>query len=382
MVPIFKIWLWHIIILLVFPFIGYADTILLKNGDQLNGKIQSDYVTVMGAYGQIAIQKDFCKKLLMTPDQFPQGSVQTVNNDELNGRILNREFQIERVDGELETIDLQLIEALYLDFSGSTYRAVTTIFTMTDGSRISGKVITPEITIYTDYLVATHAVDEINRIDFGAATGGVQLLLTTGDRIDGKLSPDQFVIKPDSFGQLAIDQADIKSIQFNSRKMLVRQFSGNATAETITASQARETSLPDEDKDGIPDGSDSCPRTPLGAKIDGRGCWIIPIVLFEFDSDQIKPAYAAQLNQVSTTLMRNPTVKIEIRGGTDNVGSSEHNQTLSENRAQAVKLFLVQSGVEAERLSTVGYGSSRNTASNQSPEGRALNRRVDFRVVK
>jgi outer membrane protein OmpA-like peptidoglycan-associated protein len=300
----------------------------------------------------------------------------------LNGRILNREFQIERVDGELETIDLQLIEALYLDFSGSTYPAVTTIFTMTDGSRISGKVITPEITIYTDYLVATHAVDEINRIDFGAATGGVQLLLTTGDRIDGKLSPDQFVIKPDSFGQLAIDQADIKSIQFNSRKMLVRQFSGNATAETITASQARETSLPDEDKDGIPDGSDSCPRTPLGAKIDGRGCWIIPIVLFEFDSDQIKPAYAAQLNQVSTTLMRNPTVKIEIRGGTDNVGSSEHNQTLSENRAQAVKLFLVQSGVEAERLSTVGYGSRRNTASNQSPEGRALNRRVDFRVVK
>jgi outer membrane protein OmpA-like peptidoglycan-associated protein len=80
--------------------------------------------------------------------------------------------------------------------------------------------------------------------------------------------------------------------------------------------------------------------------------------------------------------MRNPTVKIEIRGGTDNVGSSEHNQTLSENRAQAVKLFLVQSGVEAERLSTVGYGSRRNTASNQSPEGRALNRRVDFRVVK
>ncbi len=381
MIPFFKIWLRHIIFCFLFAGIGYADTILLKNGDRINGKIQNRYVTVMCSFGQIAVQKDFCKSLLMTSGQLPHGSVQTVNNDHLNGSILNRKFQIERTDGELETIDLKRIEALYVDFSGPTYRSLTTIFTTIDGSRISGKLITPEVAVYTDYMAATHAADEINRMDFTSASGVVKLLLNSGDRIEGKLSPGQFVIKPDSFAQIEVDQAYIKSVQFNSRKLLVKQFSDNAAAETGPVSLRRETSSPDGDEDGISDPSDQCPQTPSGAKVDQMGCWIIPSILFEFDSYQIKPAYVAELNQVSTTLKHNSTVKIEIRGSTDNIGSPAHNQILSENRARAVKHYLVQSGIEAERLSTVGYGSRRNAASNASQQGRAMNRRVDFRVI-
>ncbi len=382
MIPFFKIWLQHLMVCFLFAGIGYADTILLRNGDQINGKIQNQSAAVMSSYGQIVVQKDFCKSLLMTSGQLLNGSIQTVNNDHLNGRILNREFQIERTNGDIEAIDLKLIEALYFDFSGPTFPSLTTIFTMIDGSRISGKLITPEVAVYTDYMAATHAADEINRIDFTAESGVATLLLTSGDRIEGKLSPDQFMIEPDSFAQIEVDQAYIKSIQFNSRKMLVKQFSASGSAETVPLSPDWETSQPDEDKDGISDLSDSCPQTPLGVKVDQSGCWIIPVVLFEFDSYQIKPTYITELNQVATALKHNPTVKIEIRGSTDDVGSPAHNQILSENRAKAVKRYLVQSGIEAERLSTIGYGARRNASSNASPEGRALNRRVDFRVLK
>jgi outer membrane protein OmpA-like peptidoglycan-associated protein len=369
-------------IIFIFAGIGNADTVRLRNGDQLGGKIQNQYLVMQSSFGQIVVQKDFYKSLTMDSKDLLTGSVQTINNDHLNGTVLNREIQIERADGNIVTIDMKLIEALYVNFSGPSHQALTTIFTMTDGSRISGKLINPEIEVHTDYMTATHKADEINRIDFAAAAGGARLLLSSGDIIEGRLSPDQLVIKPDSFLQIEVDQTHIRSIQFNSRKMLVKEFSDITAAETAAISGLRETSAPDEDHDGISDLSDKCPQTPTGAEVDQKGCWILQTILFDFDSYKIKPQYFPELDKVSATLKKNPTIKIEIRGSTDNIGSTPHNQTLSENRARAVKNYLMQSGIDDERLLPVGYGSKRKVASNESPEGRALNRRVDFFVMK
>jgi OOP family OmpA-OmpF porin len=87
------------------------------------------------------------------------------------------------------------------------------------------------------------------------------------------------------------------------------------------------------------------------------------------------------LDGVVAVLKRNPTLRVEIQGHTDNIGSEASNRKLSENRARAVMEYLVKKGVEAERLSAAGYGSSRPIASNDTLEGRARNRRVELTPV-
>jgi OOP family OmpA-OmpF porin len=77
----------------------------------------------------------------------------------------------------------------------------------------------------------------------------------------------------------------------------------------------------------------------------------------------------------------NPAIKIQIEGHTDNVGSTGANQKLSEQRADAVKRFLISKGVEASRISTVGYGASKPINDNKSAQGKAFNRRIEFKVL-
>ena len=76
-----------------------------------------------------------------------------------------------------------------------------------------------------------------------------------------------------------------------------------------------------------------------------------------------------------------PAFRIEIEGHTDSEGTDERNQRLSDRRAKAVADFLTRAGVEASRLSTVGYGASRPIADNDTEDGRARNRRIEF-IVK
>jgi outer membrane protein OmpA-like peptidoglycan-associated protein len=75
-----------------------------------------------------------------------------------------------------------------------------------------------------------------------------------------------------------------------------------------------------------------------------------------------------------------PSFKIQIEGHTDSEGTDERNQRLSNRRAQAVADFLAQSGVDPQRMTTVGYGATKPIADNATPEGRAKNRRIEFTV--
>jgi OOP family OmpA-OmpF porin len=75
-------------------------------------------------------------------------------------------------------------------------------------------------------------------------------------------------------------------------------------------------------------------------------------------------------------------VNVEIEGYTDYIGTAEYNQQLSEERAQTVKNYLVSQGIAADRLSTVGYGKGNPIANNETEEGRAMNRRIVFRIIK
>jgi len=102
-------------------------------------------------------------------------------------------------------------------------------------------------------------------------------------------------------------------------------------------------------------------------------------ILFDVGSDQIRAESTPTLKSISDMLTAHPGLKLMIEGHTDNVGSSQSNQTLSERRAAAVKQYLVSvSHIDAARLSTKGYGASKPIAPNTTPEGRQENRRVEL----
>jgi len=101
-------------------------------------------------------------------------------------------------------------------------------------------------------------------------------------------------------------------------------------------------------------------------------------VLFDFNKSTLQPASDAALQPVANLMAADKTLKLEVQGHTDNVGSDAYNQTLSEARAKAVVTWLTQHGVAANRLTAKGYGKTKPVADNGSDEGRAKNRRVEI----
>lgn len=105
-------------------------------------------------------------------------------------------------------------------------------------------------------------------------------------------------------------------------------------------------------------------------------------IYFDFDKTTLKKESYEELAKVIDFLKRNPTVEIEIAGHTDSKGSDEYNQKLSQGRTQAVVDYLISQGISARRLLATGYGESKPVDTNETEEGRAKNRRVEFTVLK
>lgn len=101
-------------------------------------------------------------------------------------------------------------------------------------------------------------------------------------------------------------------------------------------------------------------------------------ILFDVDKATIKPESMGTINQIFNVLQKNSSLKYEIDGHTDNSGTSAHNLTLSQQRADAVKTQLVSMGIDASRLTTKGLGDTKPIDKNDTPEGKANNRRVEF----
>jgi OOP family OmpA-OmpF porin len=134
----------------------------------------------------------------------------------------------------------------------------------------------------------------------------------------------------------------------------------------------------DEDGDTICDDVDKCPGTPKGAKVNQFGCWVLGDVLFDFDKSNIKPEYYGFLDEAARVFEMNPGLKVEVQGNTDNIGTAKYNMGLSLRRANAVLNYLVNKGVAKSRLMARGFGFTRPVATNDTAEGRSLNRRVEL----
>jgi OOP family OmpA-OmpF porin len=138
----------------------------------------------------------------------------------------------------------------------------------------------------------------------------------------------------------------------------------------------------DRDGDGVFDDIDECPDTPLGAIVDVRGCWVVKGVQFDYKKWDVKPQFNSNLDNIENILKNNPGLNIRIEGHTDDVGSMKYNIGLSGKRAQAIKDYLVDKGIDSSRITTKGLGYSQPIAGNETPEGRALNRRAEIIPVK
>lgn len=149
---------------------------------------------------------------------------------------------------------------------------------------------------------------------------------------------------------------------------------------------------PDTDKDGVLDKDDECPE--VAGPASNKGCPEVTeevqktlneyakTILFDTGKASIKPQSAAVLEQIVSVLNQYPNSKFTIEGHTDSTGNKAKNLTLSQERADAVRLYLVQRGVSDTRLSAKGYGVEKPIASNKNAKGRALNRRVEINLVK
>jgi len=149
---------------------------------------------------------------------------------------------------------------------------------------------------------------------------------------------------------------------------------------------------PDNDKDTVLDLKDQCPNEVGSTTQEPLGCPTKPSLVvvtdcevkitqqihFEFNKDIIRPESFPVLDAVVDVLTKNPDIKIEVQGHTDNKGTAQYNKGLSNRRAASVMKYLASHGTPSDRLTSFGYGFDRPIVPNTTPQNRALNRRVQF----
>jgi outer membrane protein OmpA-like peptidoglycan-associated protein/Mg-chelatase subunit ChlD len=141
---------------------------------------------------------------------------------------------------------------------------------------------------------------------------------------------------------------------------------------------AASAAVADTDGDGVVDAKDACPGTPLGAEVFADGCWAPPTIYFGSGSFALPANFEPKVDSVYQVLEQNPDMKVRIDGYTDATGPKALNEKLSAQRSRAVSLLLEQKGIGRDRISVRNLGESNSPYSNDSPEDRAANRRVEF----
>jgi outer membrane protein OmpA-like peptidoglycan-associated protein len=384
---------------LICPTLGQADFVYIKNGDKIFGTIQNPTFSVQTPYGRVSIKNALLKSIDYKDKPIGRWTIETINNDRFSGILLNESIQFIEEDGQERALGREEFQRIRREIREPSYPITTTIFTMKNNDRFSGRFLDAALEIRANYNADSIQPDEINRIEFtGSYQADTTILLENGDLIRGTLNQNQIRLAPDAVSELTLAKSNLKIIQFNAPKMVLRKFTNTGLAEG------------DGDGDGIPDFADVCPDTPNGVAVSQDGCpaqtTVVKVVkddqnsalnnddasqkhlagnldniLFDFDRFEIRSHYYSDLDKIAAMLRQNPDAKIEIQGHTDNIGTAEYNQKLSEKRARTVKNYLVEKGIEKDRLFPKGFGFTINRASNESETGRALNRRVEISPI-
>ncbi len=191
-------------------------------------------------------------------------------------------------------------------------------------------------------------------------------------------------------------------------------FSSEVKSAAFAVPTYREESMADSDHDGVEDGKDRCTETPIGVEVDADGC------AYDRDKDGVKDYedacpdsmpyakikadgcadfvsftlyYAPRVNEITPKSMsilekavgflkEHPEYKVKIIGHTDNVGDDDYNMKLSKERAEDVLKLFNRKGINFNRLKAEGKGELEPIASNETDEGRALNRRIEVELYQ
>lgn len=148
--------------------------------------------------------------------------------------------------------------------------------------------------------------------------------------------------------------------------------------------------ITDRDNDGVPDATDRCPDEP--GPVSNQGCpeikeeimqktaAIAKSIYFDLNSSKLQRRSYGPLDELVQILKDNPSYKLAIESHTDNSGTNEYNQKLSDNRSASVMKYLVSKGIDASRLTGTGYGEEKPIATNDTKEGKSLNRRSELKL--
>jgi outer membrane protein OmpA-like peptidoglycan-associated protein len=127
---------------------------------------------------------------------------------------------------------------------------------------------------------------------------------------------------------------------------------------------------------------DGCPKKYTNVVVTATKIEIKQTIYFAFNKATIKPVSYPLLNEVAQALKDNPSIKVEIGGHTDSVGNDKFNLKLSQNRAAAVRTYLIKQGIDSSRMTAKGYGENVPIADNRTADGRSQNRRVEFVITE
>jgi outer membrane protein OmpA-like peptidoglycan-associated protein len=188
-------------------------------------------------------------------------------------------------------------------------------------------------------------------------------------------------------------EADFELIDLETGDIVIRSFSDSRTGAFLVAIPVNKNYALNVSKSGYLFYSENFSLKEMKSQIEPyrKDVDLIPVraderivmknIFFETGSADLKSESRAELEKLLGFLNQNPSLKIEISGHTDNVGSKEANLKLSEGRAKAVVDYLLKVGIDGNRLASKGYGDSRPIDDNNTPEGRANNRRTEFKII-
>ena len=237
-----------------------------------------------------------------------------------------------------------------------------------------------------------------NRDNFSYAYAGLEFILGKGSKPAlGRVNPIKSITS-----QYDAKYDDLKK-QFEDEKTSMANENARISAENAKMLADQKRMVTDSDNDGVADYFDKCPNTPTTTKVDGAGCPLpaftinkpadIKVFISEEDKKIVKDAIRnlefdlgkASIRSTSfpsldkvADLIVTKNFSLKLAGHTDNVGSNSANLMLSKDRAESVKAYLVSKGVNSSRVEATGYGESQPIKTNKTPQGRQMNRRVEF----
>lgn len=367
----------------------FADTVNLKSGDVLAGKVLTEYIGLRAEYQNLFFKKDFILSMMAKPDQTGHYTINTINNDQFSGTLINSQIEVALDTGKTVLLASDSVQGIYLKAPGETYKLATTIFVMHNGDRFSGRLLADQLNISTAQLSVLLDQKNINRIEFsGPGSRQADVYLTDGSLLSGNLAENVFGIAPDSIPKINVCVTQFKKIQFNAVKYIKKSITLDDYTDPETGQLEFVKLFPEISAD-VTSGGTACSMEDAGKEADvpdekadeNVEALKFSHILFDFNKTDIKPAFFELLDKVAGTLANNPSMAIQINGHTDIIGTDDYNQALSMNRAQMVVQYLLDAGITMDRISIHGYGFTLPVADNNTEQGKALNRRVEILLI-